>query len=367
MSKTGLLVGTGMLIGILALILSVNGNPPNMGVCVACFLRDTAGGLKLQSAPPVQYMRPEIFGFALGALASALAFKEFHPRAGSVPIIRFVLGFFMMVGCLVFLGCPLRVFLRIGAGDLNAVVGLFGLVLGIVIGTLFLQRDFEFPANQKQRKTEGLMFPLICLIALILVLLMPDLFAASKAGPASMHAPIVYSLIAGLIIGVLIERTRFCSIGFISHLILFKRFSMLFGVIALILVVLVGNLYLGKFKLGFDMQPIAHTDGLWNFLSMTLVGICGVFLSGCPLRQIVKAGKGNGDAAMTVFGMLFGAAIAHNFSMASAAQSASAEGGATLVGKVVVICGLILVIAVGVAYSRLNTKTCTIEEKTPAT
>ncbi len=352
MGKTGWLVGAGALIGILALILAANGNPPNMGVCVACFLRDTAGGLKLQSAPPVQYMRPEIFGFALGASVSALAFKEFLPRAGSVPVIRFILGFFMMIGCLVFLGCPLRVFLRIGAGDLNAIVGLLGLAFGIWIGTIFMQRgDFTLPANQEQRKTEGLIFPVVCLIVLLLSLILPELFAASKAGPGSMHAPVIYALIAGLVIGVVVERTRFCSIGFISHIILFKRFSMMIGVMALILVVFVGNLYLGKFKLGFDMQPIAHTDGLWNFLSMALVGVCGLFLGGCPLRQIVKAGKGDGDATMTVFGMLLGAAVAHNFSIVSAAQSATAAGGATAAGKIFVVSGLILVAIIGVAYS----------------
>lgn len=353
MGKTGLFVGVGILIGVIALLLAVNGNPPNMGVCVACFIRDTAGGMNLQSAPPVQYMRPEIFGFALGAFFCALLFKEFKPRAGSAPAIRFTLGFFMMVGCLVFLGCPLRMFLRIGAGDLNAIVGLVGLIAGIGVGVLFVQKDFSLPANQKQNSMEGLIFPLICLAGLLFLIFAPDLFTRSEKGPGSMHAPIAYSLAAGLIIGVLIERTRFCSIGFISHIFLFKRFSMLIGVIALCLVVLAGNLYLGKFKLGFDMQPIAHTDGLWNFLSMALVGVCGVFLGGCPLRQIVKAGTADGDAAMTVFGMLFGAAIAHNFSMASAVQSATTQGGATFSGKITVIVGLILVVIIGLAYSKL--------------
>ena len=58
MGKTTVFIGAGAIIGILALILVYMGNPPNMGVCVACFLRDTTGALKLQSAAPVQYMRP---------------------------------------------------------------------------------------------------------------------------------------------------------------------------------------------------------------------------------------------------------------------------------------------------------------------
>ncbi|MGL4666955.1 MAG: YedE family putative selenium transporter, partial [Saezia sp.] len=284
MSRTWGLIGVGTIFALIALFLVSQGNPPNMGVCVACFLRDTAGGLQLQTAAPVQYMRPEIFGFAIGSLIMALAFKEFRPRSGSAPMVRFTLGFLMMLGCLVFLGCPLRLFLRLGAGDLNAAVGFVGLAVGIVIGTLFLKKDFQLTPNQEQSRAEGFIFPAIIIALLALVLFKSDLFAASKAGPASLHAPIAYALGGGIIFGALVQRTGFCSIGFISHIILFKRFYMFFGVMALILVTFAGSVYLGKFKLGFEGQPIAHTDGLWNFLSMTLVGICGVFLSGCPLR-----------------------------------------------------------------------------------
>lgn len=355
-TKTWVLIITGAFIGLLAFILTWQGNPPNMGVCVACFLRDTAGGLKLQNAPPVQYMRPEIFGFAIGAFIMALAFKEFRPTAGSSPIVRFTLGFFMMIGCLVFLGCPLRMLLRIAGGDLNAIVGLVGLTVGIFIGTLFLKKDFALPANKSQAKIEGLLFPAICIALLALVLFKSAIFAASPAGPGSQHAPILYALAAGLIVGALVERTRFCTIGFISHIFLFKRFTMLFAAIALVLVVFAGDLVLGKFKLGFDMQPIAHADGLWNFLSMTLVGLCGVFLSGCPLRQIVKAGHGDGDSAVAVFGMLIGASIAHNFALASAAQSANSAGGPTLGGKIFVIIGIAIALLVGLAYSAKTTQ-----------
>ena len=44
-------------------------------------------------------------------------------------MIRFVLGVIIMIGALVFLGCPLRMVLRMSAGDLNAWVALIGLSL----------------------------------------------------------------------------------------------------------------------------------------------------------------------------------------------------------------------------------------------
>ena len=36
----------GLIFGVLAALMTNWGNPPNMGICVACFLRDTAGALE---------------------------------------------------------------------------------------------------------------------------------------------------------------------------------------------------------------------------------------------------------------------------------------------------------------------------------
>ena len=55
----------GALIGIVAIVLVLLGNPKNMGFCIACFIRDIAGGVKLHSAGVVQYVRPEIIGLVL--------------------------------------------------------------------------------------------------------------------------------------------------------------------------------------------------------------------------------------------------------------------------------------------------------------
>ena len=137
--KKGLLA-VGVVAGAMLALLAYFGNPANMAMCAACFIRDTAGALKLHSASVVQYFRPEVVGLVVGAFVIALATKEYRSTAGSSPMIRFVLGFIMMIGALVFLGCPLRMVIRMAAGDLNAYVGLIGLVLGIATGTLFLKK-----------------------------------------------------------------------------------------------------------------------------------------------------------------------------------------------------------------------------------
>ena len=109
----------GAAVGIAAVLLTALGNPANMGFCIACFIRDIAGSVQLHSAAPVQYFRPEIVGLVLGSTVMALATGEFRAKAGSSPATRFILGLFVMIGALVFLGCPLRMVIRMGGGDLN--------------------------------------------------------------------------------------------------------------------------------------------------------------------------------------------------------------------------------------------------------
>ena len=117
------IVVTGVLIGVISAMLVFFGNPANMGFCIACFLRDTTGALGLHSAAAVQYIRPEIIGLVLGACIVSLITKEFRPRGGSAPVTRFTLGAFVMIGCLMFLGCPFRMILRLAGGDGNALFG----------------------------------------------------------------------------------------------------------------------------------------------------------------------------------------------------------------------------------------------------
>ena len=99
---------------------------------------------------------------------------------------------------------------------------------------------------------------------------------------------------------------------------------MLYGFLAILVVALAGNIVTGGFNLGMAGQPIAHNDGIWNFLGMALAGCGCVLLGGCPLRQLIAASEGNTDAAVTVLGLLLGAAFAHNFGLAASPQGAVA-------------------------------------------
>ena len=343
-----MVVLTGAFLGIAAVVLVKFGNPGNMGFCIACFLRDIAGALKLHNAAPVQYMRPEVIGLVLGAFAIAFAKKEFKPRGGSAPFTRFTLGFFVMIGALMFLGCPLRMFLRLGAGDLNAVFGLVGFIIGIAIGVFFLNKNFSLSRAYPQSKQEGLLPPLVMIAFLVVLVAIPAVLTFSEKGPGSMRAPLALALGIGLVGGALAQRSRLCTAGGIRDAIMLKDFHLLWGSLSILAAVLIGTLVTGQFKLGLAGQAIAHTDGLWNALGMVLVGWASVLLGGCPLRQLILTGEGNTDSAVTVTGLVTGAAFAHNFGLASSGK------GPTSAGMIAVVIGLIVTACISIYYAIKN-------------
>jgi YedE family putative selenium metabolism protein len=348
------IIGVGACIGILAPLLQKLGNPGNMGICVACFERDIAGAIGLHRAAVVQYIRPEIIGFVLGSLIAAYIFKEYRPRVGSAPIVRFVLGAFAMIGALVFLGCPWRAVLRLAGGDGNAIFGLLGLTFGIWIGTLFLKSGYNLGRTQTTHTTVGWMLPLIMLGFLVLRFIFPQsegqdqsgvLFYSLK-GPGAMHAPLILSLIVGLGIGFLAQRSRFCTMGAIRDTVLFGQTHLLSGFISLVVFAFLTNLVLGQFKAGFAGQPVAHTQHVWNFAGMTLAGLAFALAGGCPGRQLFLSGEGDGDAAVFVLGMIVGAGFAHNFGLASSPNGVGPHGIAA------VIIGLLVCLFIGFTMKR---------------
>jgi YedE family putative selenium metabolism protein len=354
-SRPGIVM-TGAAIGVTASLLQKFGNPPNMGICVACFERDTAGALGLHRAGVVQYIRPEICGFVLGALLAALLFREFRARAGSTPIVRFVLGGFAMIGALAFLGCPWRASLRLAGGDMNAIMGLTGLAAGIACGVQFLKSGYTLGRSSRTYTTAGLIVPALMLGLLLLLIFRtrfsPDgpIFFSAK-GPGSMHAPLLLSLAAGLVIGVLAQRTRFCTMGAIRDVILMRDTHLLSGVAALIVAATATNLVLGQISVGLAGQKVAHSNHLWNFLGMGLAGLAFALAGGCPGRQLFLAGEGDGDAGVFVLGMITGAAFAHNFSLAGKPDAivggAVKVGGLTPAGEAAVIAGLLACLMIG--------------------
>jgi len=342
------------LIGILAPLLVYFGNPGNMGVCVACFVRDISGALGFHRANVVQYIRPEIVGFVIGSFLAAIACREFRPRCGSAPLVRFFLGMLSVMGALVFLGCPWRAYLRLSGGDLNAIWGILGLAAGIAIGIIFLRMGFSLGRNWPGPKALGWTMPVLMLILLALVIVAPQFglmdgkpagpIFFSTNGPGSQHAPIFLSLGIGILIGGLAQRSRFCTVGAIRDLILLRDAHLFYGILALVIAAFLTNLSLGCFNPSFANQPIAHTNALWNFGGMLLAGLAFTLAGGCPGRQLFLAGEGDGDAGVFILGMLVGAGISHNYSLASSPT------GPGIYGPTIVVIGIVLCVLIGLTF-----------------
>lgn len=353
-----MLGATGLVIGVFAAFLVKQGNPGNMGLCIACFLRDISSffGGEAMKMNAFAYIRPEIVGLMLGATVGALGFREFKARGSSGALYRFVLGFIFMVSALIFLGCPVRAWLRLGGGDLNAAVGIAGLIVGIAIGTWFLKRGYIAGRAKKLATLAGWVMPAIAVVLLALALITfytgaaPAGFATVAKGaegiPGGSRAPLYLSLAAGLAIGLAAQRSRFCSVGGIRDSILIKRYDLLVGVAGLVIGVTVMNMVFGQFNLGFEGQPAAHTNLLGNFLPMALVGLTAVFMGGCPLRQVVMASEGDLDAVAAVVGMMIGAVAAHALTLAS--SGAGPASGAW------VAMGVMAVVTLGIGFLRMQ-------------
>ena len=218
---------------------------------------------------------------------------------------------------------------------------------GILAGVFFLKKGYTLKRSYKMQPVEGGIFPVVEIGILLLLIAAPAFihFTEANGGPGAKHAAIAISLIAGILVGAMAQRTRLCMVGGIRDVVLFGEWKLLLGFIAILISALIGNMILGYFNPGFAGQPVAHTDGLWNALGMALAGFGCVLLGGCPLRQLVLAGEGNTDSAITVFGLMAGAAVAHNFGLASSGEGPTAN------GKVAVVIGFVVLFVIAVVNS----------------
>jgi YedE family putative selenium metabolism protein len=304
------------LVGAAAAALVALKNPGNMGICGACFLRDVGGSLGLAGKGPAIF-RPEVPGLILGALAWRLVRGRFEARSGSHAVSRFVLGGLMGIGALVFLGCPFRMLQRLGGGDLNALSGAAGLVVGVGAALQFERRGYSVGKTSVVAPAVGLVGPVVAL-ALLAMFLRGGILAGPGPGspPPPPHAPWVAALGIAAFAGAALSATGFCAISACRQVWSGPR-RMLVAAGLLILGYGACSAATGNFKLGFEGQPAAHSEHLWSFLAMVLVGLAGAFAGGCPVRQMVMAGEGNGDAFVTCMGIVAGGAVAHNLGTAA--------------------------------------------------
>jgi uncharacterized protein len=143
---------------------------------------------------------------------------------------------------------------------------------------------------------------------------------------AVIAVPIV-TLLFGILIGWLGQRSGFCSIGGFRDFIMFRHTRLLYGYLALIGGAFAGYLVFwlitpGAFENFFwllhkGLMPVPGAPAnltITAYIVLAIVGgiavgLIGVLLGGCPLRQVVMTSEGNMKSLIFVVGMCAGAVV----------------------------------------------------------
>ncbi len=145
----------GIAAGLLAVGVQVFFNvkpPPAYGICMACHPRDLVNwivnhlfGTNWEIAPvSLTFPLLTTVGLVLGASFAARRHREFRWVSLGNRARSFVLGLLVMNAALIALGCPTRLLLLSAYGDVLGWIGVIGLVLGIVGGTLLLKKGIVY-------------------------------------------------------------------------------------------------------------------------------------------------------------------------------------------------------------------------------
>lgn len=137
----------------------------------------------------------------------------------------------------------------------------------------------------------------------------------------------VVTLMFGILVGWLAQRSAFCSIGGFRDFFMWRHTRLLFGYLALIIGAFVGYLVFwlvshSAFEHFFwvltsGLTPVPGAPAglsvaayfLLAIIGGVAVGIIGVLLGGCPLRQVVMTSEGNLKALIFVVGTCIGAVV----------------------------------------------------------
>ena len=155
------------------------------------------------------------FGIIAGALASALLAKQFQVRSAPTrELSKAIIGGTLMgVGASLSFGCNIGGFFSaISALSMSGVAMMGGLMIGSLIGLKLLVWEITYlspsasPVSKdvlrKQKKNQPLLGVIILLVGILLAVVYDELDYSIRSG----------FLIFGLMIGIIMQRTRFCFV-----------------------------------------------------------------------------------------------------------------------------------------------------------
>jgi hypothetical protein len=121
--------------------------PSAYAFCLTCHARDLVNTI-VNAFFNTRFQATEVAGRALmltspgvliGALLAARVNGEIRPRKADVPLRSAILGFLVMTIGIVIFGCPTRLMLRAGYGEIYGIIAVLGMFGGIAVSTIFMK------------------------------------------------------------------------------------------------------------------------------------------------------------------------------------------------------------------------------------
>jgi hypothetical protein len=117
--------------------------PAAYSFCLTCHTRDlvnTATNLIFSTNYQTAFLARRILmitspAVLLGAFIAARISGEYIIQKKTRPVLFFIAGFFIMITGIVIFGCPTRIVIRAGYGDIYGIAAVGGMCVGIYIGT----------------------------------------------------------------------------------------------------------------------------------------------------------------------------------------------------------------------------------------
>jgi hypothetical protein len=123
-------------------------SPPSAyAFCLSCHVRDLVNTV-VNAVGHARFQVTEVAGRALlltspgvllGAFIAARVYGEARPRKADRPLLMAGLGFLMMTIGIVIFGCPTRIVLRAGYGEVYGLVALAAMFVGIAGATVVMK------------------------------------------------------------------------------------------------------------------------------------------------------------------------------------------------------------------------------------
>ena len=236
------------------------------------------------------------FGIIAGALSSALLAKQFQVRiAPKRELIKALIGGTLMgVGASLSFGCNIGGFFSaLSALSLSGIAMMAGLVIGSLIGLKILVWELTYLSpslapvrkikQKKEKKNQPAIGMSIILTGVILALVYDEFDYSIRGG----------FLIFGLIIGIIMQRTRFCFVRAFREPFMTGDASATKAVVLAVVIGVVGFSILKWTDMRDWEAQVSAGFWLGSLIGGTIFGIGMSLSGGCASGTLWRAGEGH--------------------------------------------------------------------------